>query len=185
MTGLRERKRTRTAEAINTAALTLFASKGYAETTVDDIATASEVSRATVFRYFPAKEDILFAGDAADGARLVEIAQSYADRAELRFAEAVRGALLEFSAYLDESHDRLWLRWDIATSDERMLGRAVVAYARWADELVAVLGDVDDFEQHVLATGAIVALYESVRRCHQTREEMVPMVSSALHVLGL
>ena len=185
MTGLRERKRAATAAGIEEAALRLFATAGYANTTVDDIASAAEVSRATVFRYYPAKEDILFAGDAADGARLVQIAHSCAEADDLSFEQAVRRTILEFSRSLEESNDRLWLRWDIAINDERMLGRAVVAYARWADELVAVLGDRDDFRQHVIATGAVVALYEAVRRCHRTREDMVPLVQSALDVLGL
>jgi AcrR family transcriptional regulator len=48
--------RTRIAEA----ALELFVSKGYAETTIDDIAAAARVGRRTIFRYFPTKDSMLF-----------------------------------------------------------------------------------------------------------------------------
>jgi len=60
---LRERKRRRTFKAIHDAALRLFEERGYGAVTVADIAEAAEVSRATVFAYYPAKEDIV-AGDA-------------------------------------------------------------------------------------------------------------------------
>jgi AcrR family transcriptional regulator len=59
MAGLRERKRRKTFKAIHDAALRLFEERGYGAVTVADIADAAEVSRATVFAYYPAKEDIV------------------------------------------------------------------------------------------------------------------------------
>jgi AcrR family transcriptional regulator len=44
---------------IQTEALRLFSEKGYAETTVEDIADASAISPRTFFRYFPTKEDVV------------------------------------------------------------------------------------------------------------------------------
>ena len=59
--GLRARKMARTRAAVEEAAMGLFLDRGYAATTIDDIAAAVEVSPRTVLRYFGSKEDILFA----------------------------------------------------------------------------------------------------------------------------
>ncbi len=60
MAGLRERKKRATRDALHHAGMRLFAEQGFARTTIDQIADAANVSRATVFTYFPSKEDIVF-----------------------------------------------------------------------------------------------------------------------------
>ncbi|HZD38757.1 MAG TPA: TetR family transcriptional regulator [Actinomycetes bacterium] len=61
--GLRERKKARTRRAIQEQAMRLFLAKGYAATTVQEIAAAAGVSHMTFFRYFPTKEDVVLADD--------------------------------------------------------------------------------------------------------------------------
>ena len=59
MAGLRERKKEQTRVAIQREAMRLIAERGYEATTCEQIAASAEVSAATLFRYFPTKEDIV------------------------------------------------------------------------------------------------------------------------------
>lgn len=55
----RDRRRTETYERLMRAALQLFAERGIAGTTVEDITEAADVGKGTFFNYFPTKEHVL------------------------------------------------------------------------------------------------------------------------------
>jgi len=57
----RSRRSAQLRERLFHAALTLFAQKGFAETTVEDITNAADVGKGTFFNYFPSKDHILLA----------------------------------------------------------------------------------------------------------------------------
>ncbi|MEW1699879.1 MULTISPECIES: TetR family transcriptional regulator [unclassified Streptomyces] len=72
--GLRERKKERTRRALSEAAVALFLERGFDAVSVAEVAAAAEVSKPTLFRYFPAKEDLVlhrFADHEGESARVV------------------------------------------------------------------------------------------------------------------
>ncbi|NUW32959.1 TetR family transcriptional regulator [Nonomuraea sp. SMC257] len=59
MTGLRQQHRRRIHEAISEAAISLFMERGFDEVPVAEVAAAARVSKPTLFKYFPTKEDLV------------------------------------------------------------------------------------------------------------------------------
>ncbi|MEU7936336.1 TetR/AcrR family transcriptional regulator [Microbispora bryophytorum] len=57
--GLRTRKKERTRQAISEVAIAMFLEHGFDRVGVAEIAAAAEVSKPTLFRYFPSKEDLV------------------------------------------------------------------------------------------------------------------------------
>ncbi|CAL9462878.1 hypothetical protein SUDANB58_02684 [Streptomyces sp. enrichment culture] len=72
--GLRERKRQRMYQVLSDIAVRLFLEKGFDAVSVAEVAAAAEVSKPTLFRYFPAKEDLVLhriADHVGEAARVV------------------------------------------------------------------------------------------------------------------
>jgi AcrR family transcriptional regulator len=72
--GLRERKKRRMYEVVSDVAIGLFLEKGFDAVSVAEVAAAAEISKPTLFRYFPAKEDLVlhrFADHEDEAARVV------------------------------------------------------------------------------------------------------------------
>jgi AcrR family transcriptional regulator len=57
--GLRERKKRRMYQDVSDTAVRLFLEKGFDAVSVAEVAAAAGISKPTLFRYFPAKEDLV------------------------------------------------------------------------------------------------------------------------------
>ncbi|MEV8006100.1 TetR family transcriptional regulator [Streptomyces parvus] len=72
--GLRERKKRLTYQAVSDAAIAMFLERGFDKVSVAEVAAAADISKPTLFRYFPAKEDLVlhrFADHEDEAARVV------------------------------------------------------------------------------------------------------------------
>ncbi|MGV4984332.1 TetR family transcriptional regulator [Streptomyces sp. NRAIS4] len=72
--GLRERKKQRMYQDVSDIAVRLFLERGFDAVSVAEVAAAAGISKPTLFRYFPAKEDLVLhriADHEAEAARVV------------------------------------------------------------------------------------------------------------------
>jgi AcrR family transcriptional regulator len=93
---LREQRRERNAREIQHAAMSLFATRGYAEVTVEDIAHEAGISERTFFRYFASKDHLLV----AEASRRIDVIHESLTHQpnDLDAWQALRNAVLDQSA---------------------------------------------------------------------------------------
>src|SRR5437016_5548067 len=77
--GLRERKKQQTRQLIAETAWRLFADRGFEQVTVAEVARQAQVAVATVFNYFPAKEDLFYYRLEAFEDRLIDAVSTRAE----------------------------------------------------------------------------------------------------------
>jgi AcrR family transcriptional regulator len=157
--GLRERKKAKTRAAIREHAMRLFMAQGYADTTVDQIADAAEVSPSTFFRYFPTKEDVVLDDDY--DALMVEAFR--AQPAGLTPMQAIRAAMrATFADMPDDALARERERMRLTKAVPELRAAAMDNYTRSMRMLAELLAerigrDPDEFEVQVFA-GAVVGV---------------------------
>lgn len=165
--GLRERKKARTRARIRGAAMRLFGDQGYAETTVEQIAAAAEVSPSTFFRYFPSKEQVVLTDD-LDPIMLAAVRAQPADVPPLRaFRQAIEAVYDSLPAE-DWEFERTRQRLILSVPELR--ATIMLELARSIDLLAGALAErtgrtAQDFEVRVLAgavAGAFIAVMEDL-----------------------
>ena len=164
--GLRARKKERTRLDIVAAARRLFEERGFDAVTVAEVAAAAEVSDATVFNYFPTKEDLFYAGMEEFEMQLLD-AIRHRSAGESALA-AFKRFLLESSRRLarDEAADTVRRAAEVISASRALQAREREITARYAASLAALLADeqgraADDVEAQVAAE-ALMAVHRSV-----------------------
>jgi AcrR family transcriptional regulator len=172
--GLRERKKQRTRQLIADTAWRLFAERGFDDVTVAEVARAADVSEATVFNYFPTKEDLVYGRmESFEEELLQEIRDRAAGESVLaafgRFVLRPRGLLASDD---DEAAPRLATITRVITGSPALIARERQIFARYTDSLAeliaaetgAAAGDVEPWIAANALIGVHRALVDSVRR---------------------
>jgi AcrR family transcriptional regulator len=157
--GLRERKKERTARAIEDAALRLFVERGFHATTVADIAEAAEIAPRTFFAYCPSKESVLF-GD------FDETFQSLSDHLDARTGDvldALRAWIVDLVEHEDLPDKRDLQRREVIDATEQLLAHERYLLARFETLIAAAAAkDLDasprDLHPRLVAAAATAAL---------------------------
>jgi len=172
--GLRERKKRKTRELIAETARQLFAERGFEQVTVTEIAREAEVSPATVFNYFPTKEDLFYSRlEAFEDELMTAIRERAAGQSVV---DAFAGFLLGQGGVLTmdapEADEQLRTITRIITESPALLARERQVFDRYAQTLAALLAEEtgaepDDSVPRVVANallGLHRALIDQVRR---------------------
>jgi AcrR family transcriptional regulator len=168
--GLRERKRLATHARIADEAARLASEKGVAATTIDDIAAAAEVGRATFFRYFDAKEVAVAEGFSVPWLQLL-IDNLDAQPTHLDAMTAVRETFRVFEPALDDAGAQLVLQQArMAVASRGLQAWTLHVYVRFEKAIAAsVSSRFDDLvpdDPRPLLVGALTM--SAVRICLDT-----------------
>jgi AcrR family transcriptional regulator len=172
-TGLRERKKQQTRQLLADAARRLFADRGFENVSVSEIARVADVSEATVFNYFPTKEDLVYSGlELFESALLAAVRDRPAGETVIdafgRFVLEPRGL---FAASDERTVGELLAVGRMIAASPALLAREEQIFARYtralahliADEVRAPEGDVRPYVVANALIGVHRALIDYVR----------------------
>jgi AcrR family transcriptional regulator len=187
-----DRRRNLLLGAYERIALEMFASRGFKEVTVDEVADAAGISARTLFRYFPAKEDLLAGyprrATAAEAALIEALAPS---RSPLESVwTLIRDLLTRHPP--DVELLNLWRRAaaDAPEVVDRVRGERTQALLDAVAAYCARSLGVDaakDPRPRVLAgiaVGVELAIVESLGRLDSTPAEIIDAAEHSISVLG-
>ena len=190
--GLRELKKQRTRQLIAETARRLFAERGFDAVPVAAVARAAEVSEATVFNYFPTKEDLVYQGLEAFEAELLGAVGDRPDGESIavafgRFVLQPRGLLAakdEVSArYLTDVSRMIAASPALLAREQQILARFTASLAELiARDTGATADDVRPWVTAHALMGVHQSLIALVRR--RLTEEPVDRAGLAEEVLA-
>jgi AcrR family transcriptional regulator len=138
-TGLRERKKAATREALHEAAMRLATEHGVEHVTVEAIADAASVSRRTFSNYFASKEQALLHGERTRVAHLIELVR--ARPADEPPWAALTHAAQAWVAELAAEDRHASARYRQLRRHPSLLAEQVASYAAAERDLVAAIAD--------------------------------------------
>lgn len=115
--------------AIEQAAFTLFTERGFASTTLDDIARATGVGRRTLFRYFESKNDIPWGRFDLTLAGFRELLAGQPE--DLPLHEAVHRAVVAFNRFPGDARPSHRDRMRLILTTPELEAHSVLRYADW------------------------------------------------------
>lgn len=134
---LRQRHADRTRNALVHAALELFAERGFAGTTIDQIAARADVAPRTFFRYFATKEAVVYhdAAEVISRTRDILLARPTAEPPH----HSLLGVLTEMGDELAADRERMLLIHRLSKEDPSVLDYQRLLLQRFEPEIVETL----------------------------------------------
>jgi mycofactocin system transcriptional regulator len=129
------RRRSTTRDHITHVALELFATRGFDDVSVDDVAHAAGISRRTLFRYFSSKNAIPWADFDASLTDLRDLLNAVPH--DVPLDAALRSALLEFNSFDESETPRHRRRMQVILQTDALQAYSMTMYAGWRGVIAA------------------------------------------------
>lgn len=174
MAGVREARKQQTRQRIATAAMELFAARGFEAVSVAEVAVAAEVTEKTVFNHFSTKEDLVYSSD-RDFQDALTAAVAVRPAGQSAHAAVTAFLLDRYARFTGdpELEARQRVLTHVSAASPRLRAREREILARYAEALRAQLdrerpaGDGDELRPQVVADSLIAvhaAVVGAVRR---------------------
>lgn len=182
------RKRSTSRAELEHLAFELFTTRGFDETTIDDIAAAAGIGRRTFFRYFPSKNDIAW-GEFDE--RLQDMRQRFdACPPEVPMMDAIREVVVEFNRVDDAEVPWLRRRMTLIRTVPALQAHSTLRYTDWRRVVAEFAGTrlgepADALRPQAIshaALGVAIAAYEQWLR--DPGAELTSLLDAALRALG-
>jgi mycofactocin system transcriptional regulator len=144
------RRRSTTQDHITDVALELFATRGFDDVSVDDVAHAAGIARRSLFRYYPSKNAIPWGDFDSHLGHMRDLLDAVPDEVPIR--EALRSTLLAFNSFDVAETARHRQRMRVILETDALQAHSMTMYVRWR---------------------AVVAAFVA-RRLGQTASDLVP-----------
>ena len=184
----RGRPPTTSRHAVQLAALELFVTQGFDETTLEDIAAAVGVSRRTLFRYYESKNDIVW-GEFEEHLEGLRVELAAADP-EGPLMDVLRRAIVSFNDYGPDGMADLRIRMTLITTVPTLQGHSAVRYRAWSDVIAefaaARIGaDPGDHLPQVIANVALGTATATFRHwIDHPESDLLAQLDAALRLLA-
>ncbi|ALI25271.1 Mycofactocin system transcriptional regulator [Mycolicibacterium fortuitum] len=160
------RRPSTTQDHITDVALALFATHGFDEVSVDDVAKAAGIARRTLFRYYASKNAIPWGDFDAHLQHLRELLAALST--EIPLADALREALLSFNTYDEKEMAQHRMRMRVILETAGLQAYSMTMYAGWreviadyvAQRIGAAAGDLMPQTVGWLMLGVALSAYE-------------------------
>ena len=165
-TGHPGRKRVTSRAELESTAFGLFATRGFDQTTVDEIAAAAGIGRRTFFRYFPSKNDIPWGAFETELERMR--ARLKACPPEVPLMDAIRLALVDFNRVSPGQVPMHRRRMELILRVPTLLAHSTLRFTAWREVIAEFAGERTGQPPDALAPrtiayaalGVAVAAYE-------------------------
>lgn len=189
-----ELRKRRTRQAIQRAALELFAERGYRDTTINDIAERADVAPRTVTVHFPAKEELLFDTEpfTLDGLRKRLAERRPHETALQALRDWMATTMTEADAIESLRDGRFWerraLRARVINAEPDLLGRARASYHPFERILAEAIGeDLGQSGNGLIPRLAALSAVAGLRELYQSDEAQAldtpPSVAELLNLV--